>query len=425
MWLRRSHDCRYPIEIKKHLLKMAAVLQGFTGLPFELSKTIIDYLDTLDIANLRLTCSSLRSTTLYRFSAAFAHRKTDLSSSSLRTLVTICENENLRSVIRSLTIVAVYFDAEFLQRVIDRKKSYTRNSYRQYNEVSDNRFNNEMSDDGESDYEEAGSGDSYIEEPGLIIRGNHSTCTNEELAETTKQLDSLIIRKADQVQMAGSQSDILLLTTAMKNMKNLRAVFLVWGVYRCTETRIASSVSRSVFGQIWRRASHVDVVTISAIVHANLLIEELYFYGGQWGNNVPPGPAYGYFHRHYSLRLEKAFSHLRLLSLTYKTQIIESEQPHNGQGYLSSPHQSRPDERFVSLYSYNEDCKGPTPLSALSSVSGHVDIKRHNFMVPDLTDSGGTTTGCLRRLHKLLGYLTLSNARSKVRSYVSTPCCSA
>lgn len=40
---------------------------------------------------------------------------------------------------------------------------------------------------------------------------------------------------------------------------------------------MVSTVSRGIFGWVWRGASHVDVITMSAIVQADLLIEELYF----------------------------------------------------------------------------------------------------------------------------------------------------
>lgn len=83
-------------------------------------------------------------------------------------------------------------------------------------------------------------------------------------------------------------------------------------------------------------AWQIDVFTLSSIVLAYLLLEELYFYGRKWDNNLPSGPGYGCFHRRYSKRLEGAFKNLRALSLNDTPHSVEFGQTHSGQSYLSS-----------------------------------------------------------------------------------------
>lgn len=86
-------------------------------------------------------------------------------------MLDISGEEGFGSLIRSLTIVAAYYDAEFLQRVIDSQKTYTKKSYKQYNEISDNEeLDNEAAGRGGFDFEDFDHGESGVEEPDLMIR---------------------------------------------------------------------------------------------------------------------------------------------------------------------------------------------------------------------------------------------------------------
>lgn len=86
-------------------------------------------------------------------------------------MLDISGEESFGPLIRSLTIVAAYYDVEFLQRVIDSQKTYTKKSYKQYNEMSDNEeLDNEAAGRGGFDFEDFDYGESGVEEPDLMIR---------------------------------------------------------------------------------------------------------------------------------------------------------------------------------------------------------------------------------------------------------------
>ena len=63
------------------------------------------------------------------------------------------------------------------------------------------------------------------------------------------------------------------------------------------------------FGPDLEGVLRVDAVTMSVIVQADLLLEELRFYKGKLGANVPSGPTHGCFHCFYGKRSEKEFIH--------------------------------------------------------------------------------------------------------------------
>lgn len=226
---------------------------GLTSLPAELSKIIIDQVDCKDINSLQLTCSRLRSITLYRFRLAFTRKTTDLSSKSFRALVAICEHEDFSSAVQSLTIVAAYYDTAFLQNVLDTKHPYQE----------------------------------YDEETGPVEIQNQRFCTSEELETVATQQNWLKRGKADQAALAESQSDLKFLTTALQKSRNLRTITLESGLYQYPRVRLAASESRGVWTEVWKRALHVYSVTMTALVHSKVPIEELHLYGGKWGCSVP------------------------------------------------------------------------------------------------------------------------------------------
>ena len=243
-------------------------------LPFELSKIIFDQVDRKDIHNLRLTCSSLRYTTIHHFRLAFAHRTTDLSPRSLLSLITLCENQDLGSAIKQLTIVAAYHDPAWLKTVSQRS-------------------------DGPHTLEEA------------------------DRAAPCDSLPELRIRVADIAEAAANKSDLRLLTTALQKANNLGTITLESGVYQGSEVRLPASQSGGTWHEVWKRALHVFSVTMTALARSKLALEELHIYGGYWGCGVPAYDIHRLIPDLITKGLGEVLVNLRVLTLSYSTPLLD------------------------------------------------------------------------------------------------------
>ena len=243
-------------------------------LPFELSKIIFDQVDRKDLRNLRLTCSSLRLTTLHHFRLAFTHRTTDLSPRSLLSLIALCENQDLGSAVEKLTIVAAYHDPAWLETVSQRS-------------------------DGSYTPEEA------------------------DRAAPCDCLPQLRIRVADIAEAAASQPDLRLLTTALQRASNLRTITLESGFYQGPEIRLPASQACGAWHEVWKRALHVFSVTMTALAQSRLALDELHVYGGYWGCGVPAYDIYRLLPDLITKGLGEVLVNLRVLTLSYSTPSLD------------------------------------------------------------------------------------------------------
>ena len=243
-------------------------------LPFELSKIIFDQVDRKDIESLRLTCSLLRSTTLFHFRLAFAHRTMDLSPRSLLSLITLCENQDLGSAIKQLTIVAAYHDTAWLKAVSPRS-----------------------------------------DEP--------HTLGEADKAAPCESLLELRMRVAEITEAAANQSDLRLLTTVLQKASNLRTITLESGFYQGSEVRLPASQSGGAWHEVWKRALHVFSVTMIALARSRLPLDELYIYGGYWGCGVPAYDIHRLMPGLITKGLGEVLVNLRVLSLSYSNPPLD------------------------------------------------------------------------------------------------------
>lgn len=328
---------------------------SFTSLPVELSTIIIDEVDSRDISSLRLTCSRLRSTTLYRFRQAFTHRTTNMSSKSLQALTAICEHEDLGPAIRSLTIVAACYDTTFLQKVLDTKRPYKK----------------------------------YNEEHGPVVRENHKPCTREELNTVATQHNLLIRRKADQAKVAASKSDLMQLTATLQTASNLRTITLEAGLYHYPEIRVAASQSRGAWAEVWKRALHVYSVTMTALAQSKLRIEELHIYGGKRGCSVPAYDMHRLMPDLLAKGLKEVLVQLRVLSLNYATRLLEAERPFGVKGFQGYPRRiEESNTKLVSLATDKRNYLGPAYFLSLCPNLQELDIGYYALRVPEWCSSG-------------------------------------
>lgn len=320
------------------------------SLPVELSKVIIDQVDCKDISSLRLTCSWLRSTALYRFRQAFTQISTNLSSESLRALVAICEHEDLGSAVQSLTIIATYYDTAFLQKVLDTRRPYT-----EYNEWY-----------------------------GPQICESHKFCTPEELAKVAAQHKWLECRKADQASLVASQSDLMMLTTALQKARNLRTMTLESGLYQYPEVRLTVSHSRGAWVEVWKRALHVYSVTMTALAQSKLPITELHLYGGHWGCSVPAFDMHRLMPDLIAKGLKETLVNLKVLSLNYATRLLEAERPLGVQDFQGFPRRvTQSSEVLKSLATDGRNYLGPAYLLALCPNLQELDIVHYKLRAPE------------------------------------------
>lgn len=329
---------------------MEMMLTGLATLPVELSQSVFDQLDDRAIWALRLASTSLQIATIHHFRKAFAHRTTDLSINSLQTLVDICEHRHLSSAVQNLTIVATYYDTAYLQKVLD-----TGLPYKVYND-----------------------------EFGPIIHEGHDPCSEVELAETAAHVDLLEQRKIDQASSALSQSDLMLLTTVLRGASNLRTLKLESGLFRHPETRLAVSEARNAWPQVWKRATDVYQVTMTAIAQSGTSIEELYIYGGQWGCSVPGYDVHASISYLRGNGIEAVLANLRILSLSCTTRLIEPVRPFGDQevpSYHSRLKESN--QRLVALATDSRNYLGPAHLLALCHNLEELELVHYRLRAPD------------------------------------------
>ena len=292
-----------------------------TSLPFELNKIIFDQLDRKDIDSLRLTCSSLRTTTLHHFRLAFAHRTMDLSPRSLLVLIILCQNEDLGSAIKKLTIVAAYYDPAWLETVSQR------------------------------------SDESRIPE-------------EVDRAATRDSLLELRIRVADIADAAATQSDLRLLTTALQKASNLRTITLESGLYQDPKVRLPVSQFCAAWAEVWKRALHVFTVTMTALAQSRLPLDELHIYGGYWGCGVPTYDIYRLMPDLIIKGLREVLVNVRVLTLSYSTPLSDERffdtEHFNYEEYPRFPLQNAgSNDMLVSLASDKGSYLGPASFLAL------------------------------------------------------------
>ena len=325
-----------------------------TSLPVELSTIIVDQVDSRDISSLRLTCSRLRSTTLYRFRQAFTHRTTNLSSKSLRALTAVCEHEDLGPAVRSLTVVAAYYDTTFLQKVLDTKRPYKK----------------------------------YNEEHGPVIRETHKLCTRKELNTVATQHNTLIRRQADQAKVATSKSDLIQLTAIMQKASNLRTITLEAGLYQYPEVRVAASQSRGAWADVWKQALRVYSVTMTALAQSKLRIEELHIYGGEWGCSVPAYDMHRLMPDLLAKGLKEVLVQSRVLSLNYATRLLEAERPFGVKGFQGYPRRiEESNTKLVSLAPDKRNYLGPAYFLSLCPNLQELDIGYYALRIPEWCSS--------------------------------------
>ncbi|KAM0798421.1 hypothetical protein BDR22DRAFT_823514 [Usnea florida] len=304
-----------------------------SSLPFELSKIIIDQVDRKDLNSLRLTCPSLRSTTLHHFRLAFTHRTTDLSPRSLHSLITLCENQDLGSAIEKLTIVAAYHDPAWLETVSQR---------------SDGPYTGEEAD-----------------------RAAPCECLLE-----------LRIRAADISEAAANQSDLRLLTTALQRASNLRTITLESGFFQGPEIRLPASQACGAWHDVWKRALHVFSVTMTALAQSRLALDELHIYGGYWGCGVPAYEFYRLMPDLITKGLGEVLVNLRVLTLSYSTPLLD-EGLFDTENFDNEEHLTFPFRNTDSNHFAQRNYLGPASLLALCTNLEDLVLSLYNMHPPE------------------------------------------
>ncbi|MCJ1457299.1 hypothetical protein MMC28_007666 [Mycoblastus sanguinarius] len=150
---------------------------------------------------------------------------------------------------------------------------------------------------------------------------------DRESAQMRADHDGLKSRKADQTKIAASQSDLMFLSTAFRKSSKLRTISLEAVLYQHPEIPIAADKARSLWVQVWKRALHVYLVTMTAIAQSQLAIEQLHIYSWPWGCSVPAYDIHISMPTLKAKGLQKSLNNLRVLSLNYATRLIDPDQP--------------------------------------------------------------------------------------------------
>ncbi len=269
--------------------------------------------------------------------------------------MSICDHRYLASAVQSLTIVATYYDTEFLREVLDTKHPYKEYAFGPVISVGD-------------------------------------PCSEAELAETAANVDILEQRKGDQVNAARSGSDLVVLTAVLRKASNLRKVTLEAGMYRHPETRLAVSKARNLWPRVWEKATHVYLITMLAIAQSRPAIEELHVYGGRWGCSVLGYDVHASVPLLKTRGIETALANLRILSMNCTTRLLDAIRPCSGRTVSMHPPSSltESDQQFVSSAVDNEMYSGPARLLTLCPNLEELELIHYQVHCPSWCPHGGT-----------------------------------
>ncbi|CAD6575367.1 MAG: hypothetical protein ASARMPREDX12_007240 [Alectoria sarmentosa] len=221
-----------------------------------------------------------------------------------------------------------------------------------------------------------------------MIRESHRLCAPEELNTAATRHNSLVRRKADQVKVVASKSDLMQLTAILQKAGNLQAITLEAGLYQYTENRVAASQSRDSWADVWKQALRVYSVTMIALAQSKLRIEELHIYGGKWGCSVPAYDMHRLMPDLLAKGLKEVLVKLRVLSLSYVTRLLEAERPFGVKGFQGYPRQiEESSTKLVSLATDERNYLGPAYFLSLCPNLQELDIGYYALRVPEWCSS--------------------------------------
>jgi hypothetical protein len=210
-----------------------------TSIPLDIIENIFENLKLDDIKSVRLTCKGL-STIGPRFKSFFAKQTTDLSSDSLRQQKALASHPQLRSAVSTLVVMAAVIDTSELDRMLKTRKHR------------------------------------IVEVKGPFTMTTETECTEEELAQATKDLAYLISERTCQKNRTLDEN-IDSLATVLSLYSTLDTIDMDACVTKDPNKRVPV-VHAGEWPPVFIRASEVYRITTSAIVKSRVLLKTLLIY---------------------------------------------------------------------------------------------------------------------------------------------------
>ena len=296
---------------------MSCLSNSLCQLPPELFENVLEYLGDAEISWLRLTCKSLRDRTHHRFRNRFTCRQTDLSVTSLQRLIDISSHEEFGSAVKRVTIVAVLYDTAYLHELVDCDPPFPSGTSYNLTETPNQprvRYTTP---------EILGIKD-LTESEVAQLRWEQSLLSQHEAEQHGPKVREVRTgygdghRPVGGIDVAGEEEKTRLcrtmLTIAFCQLGRLQSLVLEAAVYKVAAVRLAAFKCTDP-KIMWRKASYVFRMVMTAMVECQMTVDQLGIYGGPWGCSVYDYMIHEVVSRWRDQAREKALAAVKALAL--------------------------------------------------------------------------------------------------------------
>lgn len=196
---------------------------------------VLQLLDLASIQNLRLASRALRDESLPRFTHFLENKTTDLSKESLQSLASLSAHP-LGQLVKRLTVVAIVYDTSRADQILS-SSTHVRAEY-----------------------------------AGLIATQTWMSCTEEELASARADAEWLRAKQQEQAETS-FDSEVESLARILESFTTLHSLELDAAL--CQSPPQNQLTLAGGWSGIWRRASRVCRVALSAVARSRPQVEEL------------------------------------------------------------------------------------------------------------------------------------------------------
>ncbi|KAL8890016.1 MAG: hypothetical protein Q9215_002799 [Flavoplaca cf. flavocitrina] len=252
----------------------------------EIVDRIIRDLDITSICSLRLVCRSLGDRCCgQRYKAFFGQQDVDLTSYSLQRLCQVAAHPKFGPAVRIIAITAVVHDTSELERMLKTKRRRIH------------------------------------EQKGVFSITAEPQAVEDEIDEARRNLDRLTSEREEQQEMRRNESDVQLLTDALRKLGALDVLTIEAAVDRGDKTQLISSSAAREWHPIWVRASQVFRIVMSAIARSEAAVKTLIIYNKSLRCSVPTSDINELASLFGSKGFNAAAQHVRFLALSVSTKV--------------------------------------------------------------------------------------------------------
>ncbi|KAL8716227.1 MAG: hypothetical protein Q9220_000132 [cf. Caloplaca sp. 1 TL-2023] len=264
---------------------MSCSASTLLDLPPEVVDAVAGNLDLTSLCSIRLTCKHLSLVCIGpRFLSLFANQKTDLTSESLGGLIHLANHPIFGGAVKRLTVVAVVYDVDELDQMLSTTQR--------------RRYTGQMKE-------------------GMIRR---CSMTPVQLDEVRQNRETVLAQRGVQAQVFETQSDMKLLTEALRSFRILATMIVeaavIQGLNNCVATAEACN-----WAPVWDQAAKVYRTVMFAIAHSGATIYDLHIYSDVQRCSIPALVVYEHMPALEAAGFAKATERIASLSLSISTHV--------------------------------------------------------------------------------------------------------